>query len=362
MNLRHPAAQDLPQPQAADLPQPDDSRAESDPHSDEEDPNTNPARSDEPDTSLDERDPAAPEPLPFQRTRPPLAPGLYLVSTPIGNLEDISLRALRILGEADRIACEDTRQTQKLLNHFGLRTPTISYHQHNERERAAELLTALHAGARIAVVSDAGTPGLADPGAILARAAAEAGIPVIPIPGASALLAAITASGLDSDQIHFHGFLPAKSGERRSALEALRRTPELLAAAGLRPSATLEAFYEAPHRILDTLADLEVIFGPAQPVVLARELTKLHEEFLRGPVCVLRAALVARDSIRGEFVLLLPTIAAQDQPVPTQTVAQAIRALITAGATEKDALKQVARERSLGKSDVYREWQRHRRR
>lgn len=296
-------------------------------------------------------------------TRSALAPGLYLVSTPIGNLEDISLRALRILREADRIACEDTRQTQKLLNHFEIRTPTVSYHQHNEQARAAELLADLRAGSCIAVVSDAGTPGLADPGAILAQAAAAAGIPVFAVPGASALLSALSASGLSFPRLRFHGFLPAKAGERRSALEALRREPELLRAAGLPTPGTTEAFYEAPHRILDTLADLAEVFGPAHPVVVARELTKLHEETLRGALSAMRDTLAARDAVRGEFVLLLPVdpeTAAPDPVSAPVTLAEAIRALLSNGTPEKDALKQVARERGLGKSDVYREWQRHR--
>ncbi len=294
-----------------------------------------------------------------------LAPGLYLVATPIGNLEDITLRALRILREADRIACEDTRQTQKLLNHFGIPTPTVSYHQHNEQTRAAELLADLRAGARIAVVSDAGTPGLADPGAILAHAAAEAGIPVFAVPGASALLSALATSGLSLERLRFHGFLPAKSGERRSALEALRREPDLLRSASLPALGTIEAFYEAPHRILDTLADLADVFGPTHPVVLARELTKLHEETLRGSLATVRDTLAARDAVRGEFVLLLP-IDPSTTPDPAEaaaappTLAQAIRSLLSSGVAEKDALKQVARDRNLGKSEVYREWQRHR--
>ncbi|HKO13630.1 MAG TPA: 16S rRNA (cytidine(1402)-2'-O)-methyltransferase, partial [Acidobacteriaceae bacterium] len=153
---------------------------------------------------------------------PPLAPGLYLVATPIGNLEDITLRALRVLRSVDRIACEDTRQTQKLLNHFGIPTSTISYHMHNETGRAAELVEQLKAGARIAIVSDAGTPGISDPGAEIASAAIAAGIPVFPIPGANAALSALIASGLPADSFTFLGFLPAKSGQRRTALEELR--------------------------------------------------------------------------------------------------------------------------------------------
>ncbi len=286
------------------------------------------------------------------RDRGRLAPGLYLVATPIGNLEDMTLRGLRVLREVDRIACEDTRQTQKLLNHFGIRTPTVSYHAHNEGERAAELLEELKAGGRIAVVSDAGTPGIADPGAVLARAAIEAGVPVFPVPGANAAVAAVIASGLGAERFRFNGFLPAKAGERRTVLEGLK---------ALEQGDTTEVFYETPHRIVEALGDVEGVFGPALPVVVGRELTKLHEEFLRGTVAEVRAMLAARESVRGEMVLLLAPGAASLPEVPggaAVSVRVAVRELIRAGAAEKDALKQVARERGLGKSEVYREWQR----
>jgi 16S rRNA (cytidine1402-2'-O)-methyltransferase len=186
----------------------------------------------------------------------PLAPGLYLVATPIGNLEDITLRALRVLRSVDRIACEDTRQTAKLLGHFGIRTPTVSYHAHNETSRAGELIEALQSGGRIAVVSDAGMPGIADPGATIAAQAIAAGITVFPIPGANAALSALIASGLPAERFTFHGFLPAKEGQRRTALEALRETSNRLPQdSPLRPGNDLPAthiFYEAPHRILAT--------------------------------------------------------------------------------------------------------------
>src|SRR3984885_1954425 len=161
----------------------------------------------------------------MSETDPPLAPGLYLVATPIGNLEDITLRALRVLRSVDRIACEDTRQTAKLLGHFGIRTPTVSYHTHNENSRASELIGALKAGGRIAVVSDAGMPGIADPGASIAAEAIAAGVAVYPIPGANAALSALVASGLNAERFTFHGFLPSKEGQRRSVLEALRAAP-----------------------------------------------------------------------------------------------------------------------------------------
>ena len=286
----------------------------------------------------------------------PLAPGLYLVATPIGNLEDITLRALRILRSADKIACEDTRQTQKLLNHYSIRTPTISYHMHNEAGRATELAVALKAGARIAVVSDAGTPGIADPGGQIAAAAIAAGIPVFPVPGANAAISALIASGLagtgDGESFTFHGFLPAKEGQRRTALEGLlaNHTPGT------------QIFYEAPHRILDTLADVAAIFGPAQHVVVARELTKLHEEFLRGAVSEVRKTLADRASVRGEIVLLFaPAPADASTGQKPKSIAAEVRELMkTQGLDEKDALKQVARARNIGKSEAYRELQRER--
>ena len=278
----------------------------------------------------------------------PLAPGLYLVATPIGNLEDITLRALRVLRLADRIACEDTRQTQKLLNHFGLSTPTVSYHLFNEAGRAAELVAELRAGARIAVVSDAGTPGIADPGAHIASAAIAAGIAVYPIPGANAAISGLIASGLQAETFTFHGFLPAKQGQRRSALESLKRDGHT------------HIFYETPHRILEALEDVAATFGAAQHVVIARELTKLHEEFLRGPVGELLAQLKQRPQVRGEMVLLFTLAEAAVEAAQT-TVAAAVRALMQSESlTEKDALKRVARERGIGKSDAYRELQRTR--
>jgi 16S rRNA (cytidine1402-2'-O)-methyltransferase len=285
----------------------------------------------------------------------PLAPGLYLVATPIGNLEDITLRALRVLRSVDRIACEDTRQTQKLLNHFGIRTPTISYHMHNEAGRAAELATELRAGARIAVVSDAGTPGIADPGGQIAAAAIAAGVPVFPIPGANAAISALIASGLagaggGGESFTFHGFLPAKEGQRRTTLEALQR-----------PGSGTLIFYEAPHRILDTLSDVEAVFGPSQPVVVAREITKVHEEFLRGAVAEVRKTLADRPSVRGEIVLLFAPLPESAAEPKAKSIAAEVRELMKSQALdEKDALKQVARARNIGKSEAYRELQRER--
>ncbi len=297
----------------------------------------------------------------------PLAPGLYLVSTPIGNLEDITLRALRVLRSVDRIACEDTRQTLKLLNHFGIRKPLVSYHLHNELDRAEELTAALTAGERVAVVSDAGMPGIADPGEALVRAAVQLGIPVFPIPGANAALSALIASGLPSEQFTFHGFLPAKEGQRRTRLEQIRANMSQTTSEGYDGGSPTQIFYETPHRIVDALIDIRVVFGPGHAIVLAREITKLHEEFLRGSVAELQAAMEARPSLRGEMVLLLggtfPT--ALDAASPAQggpTLAEDVAAAVREGLSEKDALKRVAKARGLGKSEAYREWQRGRKR
>lgn len=284
-----------------------------------------------------------------------LAPGLYLVATPIGNLADITLRALDVLRRADRIACEDTRQTQKLLNHYAISTPTVSCHHFNERQRTHELLDALRSGARIALVSDAGMPGISDPGGWLTAAAIAASIPVFPIPGANAALSALVASGLPADEFSFIGFLPEKTGSRRTRLESIAAE---IARSG---SGRTLVFYEAPHRILDTLADLEAVWGPALPVVLARELTKIHEEFLRSTVAEARANLAARDRIRGEFTLLVHAPPGADSSQsPPQSIAERVASLEAGGMDEKEALKFLAREMGQSKSDVYRALQRER--
>ena len=261
-----------------------------------------------------------------------------------------------MLRSVDRIACEDTRQTQKLLNHFDIRTPTVSYHMHNEAGRARELATELKAGARIAVVSDAGTPGIADPGGQIAAAAIAAGVPVFPVPGANAAISALVASGLAGaggagETFTFHGFLPAKEGQRRTALEALRGGG----------SATID-FLRSPAPDSGDAGGCGGDLGPAQHVVIARELTKVHEEFLRGAVSELRKTLAERASVRGEFVLLFAPAAVEaaraGQP---SSVAKEVRELMKArGLDEKDALKQVARARGMGKSEAYRELQRER--
>lgn len=279
-----------------------------------------------------------------------IAPGLYLVATPIGNLEDITLRALRVLKGAGRIACEDTRVTRKLINRYDIHTPLVSYHQHNERERAAELIAELESGGSIAVVSDAGTPGISDPGAVLANAAIAAGIPVIPIPGPNAAIAAATASGIDAARFLFVGFLPSKAGEREREL------------AHLSTLAVTLVFHEAPHRLLATLADMERIFGSTTRIAVARELTKIHEEFLRGTIAEVRELLGRRDQIQGEIVLILKADP-QSRPRPKEAgKAGGIRARVeqlieSEKLDARSALKRAAREQGLSRSQAYREMQ-----
>jgi 16S rRNA (cytidine1402-2'-O)-methyltransferase len=284
-------------------------------------------------------------------------PALYLVATPIGNLEDITLRALRILKEVDLIACEDTRQTQKLLNHYAIATRTTSYHDHNEQQRAAELVQQMQAGANVALVTDAGTPGISDPGYRLITLAIRHQIPVVPVPGASAFLSALVASGLPTDSFRFTGFLPAKRGERRVALEQIKNSPRT------------QVFYEAPHRVVEALTDVVEILGSARPVVVAREVTKLHEEFLRGPAAEVLEKLKARETVKGEITLLIGKAeevhGAADAACPEQSrrvhpsIRQRVQQLMSEeNLDEKSALKKVAKERGISKSEAYREMQR----
>ncbi len=268
-----------------------------------------------------------------------MAGALYIVATPIGNLEDITLRALRVLREVDLVACEDTRQTRKLLDHYGIHKPTLSYHEHNEAARAEELLDKLRQGSTIALVSDAGTPLISDPGYRLVSRAIENGVPVDPIPGPSALVAALSACGLPTDSFRFEGYLPPRQNARRKALAAMKDEPATV------------IFYEAPHRILETLADIDEVLGP-RPVVLARELTKIHQEFLRGPAAELRKTVAARHALKGEITLLVGRDAAA--PAQDTSIPEAVEASIRAGMGRMEAMKAVARERGLSKRDVYR--------
>jgi 16S rRNA (cytidine1402-2'-O)-methyltransferase len=263
---------------------------------------------------------------------------LYVVATPIGNLDDITLRALRVLGEVDRIACEDTRQTRKLLDRHGISKPLVSYHEHNEQSRADELLRELAAGKNIALVSDAGTPLIADPGYRLVAEARARGIAVCPIPGPSAVLAALSASGLPTDAFFFGGFLPAKKTQRRKMLEAIKGYPATL------------VFYETPHRILEALDDIAEVLGPRR-VTLGRELTKIHEEFLAGEPAEVREALAKRPSIKGEITLIIGK--AETPAADSTTIEAAFDKLLEAGVPRMEAMKTVARERGLSKREVY---------
>jgi len=263
---------------------------------------------------------------------------LYVVATPIGNLEDITLRALRVLREVDRIACEDTRQTRKLLDRHGIAKPLVSYHEHNEEARAAELVRDLEAGKSIALVSDAGTPLIADPGYRIVALARERGVTVSPIPGPSALVSALSASGLPTDAFFFGGFLPAKKTQRRKTLEKVKEYPATL------------VFYEAPHRIIEALQDIEEVLGPRR-VTLARELTKVHEEFLTADAAQLRDAVAKRPMLKGEITLMIQKGDSPD--ADESSLDEAFAKLVESGVSRMDAMKQVARARGLSKREVY---------
>ena len=272
---------------------------------------------------------------------------LYVVGTPIGNLEDITLRAVRVLKECDLIACEDTRQTSKLLQHYGIATRTVSYHEHNEKERAEELLAEFERGSRVALVSDAGMPGISDPGFRLISVAVEHKVPVVPIPGAAAFLAALVASGLPTDSFHFNGFLPAKRGQRKQSLESIRA------------SSATQVFYEAPHRVVEAVEDIVEVLGSTRHIVVAREVTKMYEEFLRGPASEVLATLKSRGDVKGEITLLIAK-APEGEPVASRlSIRERIEQIMTQDKVdEKAALKKVAKEMGISKSEAYRELQR----
>ncbi|HEX8709138.1 MAG TPA: 16S rRNA (cytidine(1402)-2'-O)-methyltransferase [Pyrinomonadaceae bacterium] len=273
-----------------------------------------------------------------------MAGTLYIVATPIGNLEDITQRALRVLGEVAVIACEDTRHTRVLLNHYGIETKTVSYHEHNERERAAELGALLETGASVAVVSDAGTPGISDPGFRLVHEAATRGARVVPVPGATAFVAALVASGLPTDSFFFGGFLPARSTQRRARFAEAR---------------TLDAtliFYEAPHRIAQALADAREMLGEREAAV-ARELTKLHEEVLRGRLSELALRFGGKATARGEMVLVIDRAIINEEASengPASGIAARVETFESQGMDARAALKKAARELGLGRSEAYR--------
>ncbi len=269
-------------------------------------------------------------------TGEPLAPGLYLVATPIGNLADITLRALSVLARADVVYCEDTRHSRTLLSHFAIKSRLEPYHEHNASEQRPRILAALERGSRIALVSDAGTPIVSDPGFKLARDAATAGHAVISLPGPSAVLTALTSSGLPADTFLFAGFLPAKSGARQTRIRELASVPATL------------IFYEAPQRLSDCLADLVAVLGP-RPAAVARELTKLHEEVLRGTLADLAARFEAGE-VKGEIVLLV------GPPVAVEVSDNEIRARLEvalATMSLRDAARAVADALGVAKSRVY---------
>ena len=269
---------------------------------------------------------------------------LYLVATPIGNLEDITQRALRILAEVDVIACEDTRHTGVLLKHYGIKSKLVSYHEHNERERSEELGNLLETGASIALVSDAGTPGISDPGFRLVNLAREHSAEVIPIPGATAFLAALIASGLATDQFFFGGFLPARASQRRVRLEEVRLIPATL------------IFYEAPHRIASALKDAREVLGEREAVV-ARELTKLHEEIVRGRLSELASKFGSAEMIaRGEMVLVIDRTVIVDESChePVLDIASRVAVLESEGMDQRAAMKKAARELGLTRAEAYR--------
>ena len=265
---------------------------------------------------------------------------VYLVGTPLGNLEDITLRALRVLKEVDVIACEDTRHTGRMFRHFDVRKPLVSYHEHNEAERAAELVERACGGEAIAVVSDAGMPGISDPGYRIVEKAIAAGVNVVPVPGPVAIETALAAAGLPTDAFRFGGFLPTRRAQRRKTLAALAEE-----------TATL-VFYEAPHRILAALADVSEVLGE-RPIVVAREMTKMHEEFVRGTPAEVSVQLKKRGDPRGEITLLIGKGGLPD--MPAQGIAERVRELVESeGLSRMDAIKRVAKQRGVPKREVYR--------
>lgn len=266
---------------------------------------------------------------------------LFVVATPIGNLDDISLRAVNTLKNADLVLAEDTRLSRRLLEHYGVTTPMLSCHEHNEAERIPELLEKLGQGQKLALISDAGTPAVSDPGFRLVKAVAEAGFQVVPIPGASAAIAAISASGLPSNNFAFIGFTPKKSKARCDFLQKYASFPGTL------------IFYESPHRVLDLLAELQNVFGD-KPAVLARELTKIYEEFVRGSLTELQQNLAARNGLKGECVVLLNNTAQEPETADMDALAVEIEAALQVGDTGASMLaKTLAKKYGLPKTDIY---------
>lgn len=265
---------------------------------------------------------------------------LYVVGTPIGNLEDITFRAVRILQTVDIIAAEDTRHTGKLLQHFQVKTPQVSYHEHNRTSRIPELLEHLVNNKAIALVSDAGMPGISDPGYELVKACIEEGIPVVPIPGASAAITALSAAGLPTDRFVFEGFLPAKTQQRQEHLESLQTESRTL------------IFYESPHRLRDTLQDLALVWGSDRQIVLGRELTKLYEEFWRGTIAEAIAYYTQREP-QGEYTLIVAGIPASQPQLTEEELKAELKQLISQGISRSQASRQLAKFTSLPRRQLY---------
>lgn len=266
---------------------------------------------------------------------------LYIIATPIGNLEDVTYRAVRILGESDAIACEDTRQTRKLLDRYGIRKPLVALHEHNEREQAAEICVRIELGENIALASDAGTPLISDPGYRLVSEAIVRGISVVPIPGPSAITAALSAAGLPTDKFSFRGFLPPRAAARRTELRAQKEA-----------DATL-IYYEAPHRVLDSMSDIAEVL-PDRRVAVARELTKIHEEILRGSPSEVLDQLRARPAVLGEITVLIEKAQWHQADLSAEAVTRSVARHEQEGLPRMEAMKAAARELGVSKSVVYR--------
>lgn len=267
---------------------------------------------------------------------------LYLVATPIGNLEDITFRAINVLKEADIIAAEDTRHTLKLLNHYEISKPIISYHRHNEEVKKEVLINKLLEGQNIALVTDAGTPGISDPGEEIVREAIENNIEIIPIPGACALINALIPSGLNTKEFAFYGFLPLNKNNRKSVLERIKKEDKTV------------ILYEAPHKLIKTLEDIQASLGDID-CVLARELTKIHEEFIRGSINSILEKMKEKEAIKGEYIVLLDlnNNVIEEDDIKNKTIEEQYKIYESQGMEKKDIIKQIAKNKNVAKNEIY---------
>ena len=267
---------------------------------------------------------------------------LYLVATPIGNLEDITFRAINVLKEADIIAAEDTRHTLKLLNHYEISKPLISYHRHNEDVKKEVLINKLLEGQNIALVTDAGTPGISDPGEEIVREAIENNIEIIPIPGACALINALIPSGLNTKEFAFYGFLPLNKNNRKSVLERIKKEDKTV------------ILYEAPHKLIKTLEDIQASLGDID-CVLARELTKIHEEFIRGSINSILEKMKEKEAIKGEYIVLLDlnNNVIEEDDIKNKTIEEQYKIYESQGMEKKDIIKQIAKNKNVAKNEIY---------